>query len=185
MSMLYAKAQPLTWEMDTVSQYAIPVGICSWNDLKRGEFFAEMENFYIQYQPKREVVERIAALLRVINDRKSNESGPQFDGVTVYFGAWCGDSKEYLPAFIKICDLLQNEEQVALPCVLVACNHAKEHGLPVQEFDFKIELVPTFVFQTIKYENASITRQTFATIVETPQATIEEDIEDILHKLVK
>jgi thiol-disulfide isomerase/thioredoxin len=183
--MLYVRAQSLMWEMDTANQYEIPIGICSWEDLKRGDFFAEMENFYAQYQPKKEIIERIATLLRFINDRKTNESMPQFDGVTVYFGAWCGDSKEYLPAFIRICDLLQNEEQVALPYTLVACNQAKEHGLPVQEFDFKIELVPTFVFQTIKYGNASITKQTVGTIIETPQISIEEDMELILNQLVK
>jgi thiol-disulfide isomerase/thioredoxin len=166
--------------MDTAKKYEIPVGICSWDDLKKGDFFAEMEDFYTQYQPKKEVVARIATLLRFINDPQ-NAATKQFDAITVYFGAWCGDSKEHLPAFIKICEMLQNEEQLILPYTLVACNRTKEHGLPAQEFDFKIELVPTFVFQY--WDNGE--KQTLGTIVETPQATIEEDMETILHQLMK
>ena len=179
--MLYVKAQSLIWEMDTAKKYEIPVGMCSWEDLKEGEFFAEMEDFYTQYQPKKEVITRIATLLRLANDPKGTFLG-QFAEVTVYFGAWCGDSKEHLPAFIKICEMLQNEEQVIMPYTLVGCNRAKEHGLPAQEFDFEIKLVPTFVFQ---YWDTTNTKQTLGTIIETPHVTIEEDIEAILNLLIK
>jgi len=174
--MFYAKTQSLNWEMDTVKKYEIPVGICSWEDLQKGDFFAEMEQFYIQYQPKKDVIARVANLLRFINEN-NRESTRKFDGVTIYFGAWCGDSKEHLPAFIKICDILQNEEHVILPYLLVACNRLKKHGLPSQDFDFNIEFVPTFVFQ---YWDTDGTKQTLDTIVETPRSTIEEDMEAIL-----
>jgi thiol-disulfide isomerase/thioredoxin len=175
MTVCYSNAQVLTWEPDSAKEMLVPVGLCAWEDLKQGDFFAEMQEFYDKYKPKSDIIGQIASSLTTLqNDQKAID-------FVIYFGAWCGDSKEHLPAFIKICDILQEEYQWLLPYSLIACNREKYHGFENygedKLFDKKVELVPTFV--VFEVQNSSIYTE-IGTIIETPQNSIEEDILQIL-----
>jgi thiol-disulfide isomerase/thioredoxin len=84
--------------------------------------------------------------------------------ITVVMATWCGDSKEWVPRFYKIMDELKfNYINLTLICV---DRSKKAPGTIVD--DFKIELVPTFIFYRDKME--------LGRIVETPGDLMEKEI---------
>ena len=94
--------------------------------------------------------------------------------IEVIFGSWCSDSQEQLPAFLKILD--QAGKDAAIPAVYTGVPRAKEKRGDLMT-KLKIEAIPTFI---VYRKDAEIGR-----IVETPKATLEADLLEILAKPVK
>lgn len=88
--------------------------------------------------------------------------------VTVVMGTWCSDSQREVPRFYKILDYLEfNESNIDLICV----DRAKA-GVADEVDGLNIKLVPTFIF----YKDG----KELGRIVETPEATLEKDLANIL-----
>jgi hypothetical protein len=88
--------------------------------------------------------------------------------ILVVFGSWCEDSLEHLPRFLKI------EQEVGLerlPATYVGVDRSKKDP-EGKTAGLKIERVPTFI---VYRKEAEIGR-----IVETPKATLEGDLAEIL-----
>ncbi len=95
----------------------------------------------------------------------------QLPDVFIVLGTWCGDSKEHVPHFYKIANMLNYPEDKIF---MVAVDRDKKGG----DFclaDFNITLVPTFIFT---YKGEEIGR-----IIETPVKTLEQDMLGVLRKL--
>lgn len=82
----------------------------------------------------------------------------------IVLGTWCGDSREQVPAFLKILDQIgYPAEQV----FMVAVDREKKAG----NFcigDFNVKLVPTFIMTVDGEETGRI--------IETPATTLEKDL---------
>jgi len=103
------------------------------------------------YRPTREDVAALAEL-------------PRRARLDVYFGSWCGDSRQGVPHLLKI---LQEAPENRLKVRYVAVDRAKkEPATDVQRVS--LERVPTFVL--------SVRGREIGRIVETPATTLEHDL---------
>ena len=88
--------------------------------------------------------------------------------IKVYFGSWCSDSRREVPRFIKILDFLgfnyKNVQFIALDRNKTAPDYQKNIC--------DIKYVPTFIF----FKNG----KEIGRIIETPEDTLEKDMEKIL-----
>ncbi|MCK9338389.1 MAG: hypothetical protein M0P38_00140 [Bacteroidales bacterium] len=162
-SIYYGFSQEVQWEMDTVKKYEVPVGLCSWEELKGHEFYNEMSEQYAQYLPNPKVMEELSKQLFATSLH-----------VDIYFGAWCGDSREHVPHFMKIHDDLLNNFGILLDYQIIGCNREKECGATNDEI---IEYVPTLII----YKVDDSGNYPIGKIIETPEITLEEDLLKILH----
>lgn len=92
--------------------------------------------------------------------------------IVVVFGTWCGDSKEWLPRFMKVMD------EINFPMKnikLIGVDRDKKAG-KLDISDLKIERVPTFIF----YRD----RKELGRIIEVPADILEKEILNIsmIHK---
>lgn len=162
-------SQSLTWVKDEEKNYEIPVGYCTWQDLEKGTFYANMQNYYNNYKLDTEVVGKIADLI---------QSNSYPIRVNIYFGAWCGDSQEHLPAFFKLVTMLKENYGIEIPYQLVACDREKKTN--IEDIDnhshITIEFVPTLVI----FHNTDNGWTELGKIVETPEISVETDIMNIL-----
>lgn len=110
---------------------------------------------YKKYQPDQKIIDSLIA-------NKDN-----YPWVFIVLGTWCSDSREQVPHFLKILDMLDYpSEQV----FMVAVDRDKKAG----NFcvgDFNIKLVPTFIFTKDGDETGRI--------VEIPGVTLEQDFLNI------
>ncbi|QCK14596.1 hypothetical protein [Mangrovivirga cuniculi] len=93
--------------------------------------------------------------------------------VNIYFGSWCGDSKNYVPKFIKLWkEIGLKENQLKLYALYDGKVEGKyKQGPDAEEKGLKIHRVPTFIF----YRND----KEFARIVESPVNDLETDLAQI------
>jgi len=115
---------------------------------------------YDNYQPNQELIQKES------NDLKDYT-------ITLFMGTWCGDSKKEVPRFYKILEA-SNYPIEQLTAVAVSRKPKMYKQSPDhEEKGLNIHRVPTFIF----YKNGvEINR-----IVESPVATLEEDIQNILN----
>ncbi|MCX6584658.1 MAG: thioredoxin family protein [Candidatus Aminicenantes bacterium] len=92
--------------------------------------------------------------------------------IDVYFGFWCSDSKNNVPPFLKIMDVMEgfNNKIPPVNYYTVQRKPTKETKYFVEEF--KVERVPTFIFYR---DGKEIGR-----IVENPKNSLIEDMMNIL-----
>lgn len=147
-----------------VAACALSVGIAGEDPLGRIgpeailELGGEWRHEYDAYEPDRGSIAAIAAF-------------PGRAVVDVSFGAWCSDSVREVPRFLKIVDTARNP-RLKVRYVAVdrskrkPARHARRVGL---------ERVPTFV---VRVDGGEIGR-----IVETPRATLERDLADLLARV--
>jgi len=91
--------------------------------------------------------------------------------VHIYLGTWCGDSKRYVPQFIKLWDELGlNPDQLNIIALYNGGDRHKQ-GPNGEEQGKKIHRVPTFIFNQDGKE--------YARIVERPVTDLETDIAQI------
>jgi thiol-disulfide isomerase/thioredoxin len=88
--------------------------------------------------------------------------------VTVFFGAWCSDSKRQVPRFLKIADSAHIESKHIR---FYALDRTKKSSDGLTE-RYAIERVPTFIFMKNGEEVGRIT--------EAPKTTLEADMLTIL-----
>lgn len=89
--------------------------------------------------------------------------------VKIFMGTWCGDSREWTPAFFKVMDYADFPHD---HIEMYAVNREK-HSLNNEESGFGITHVPTFIFLKNGKE--------VGRIVESPINSLEEDMRDIVN----
>lgn len=108
---------------------------------------------YDNFQPDPWVIEKI---------REKADHGLK---VEVYLGIWCIDSKNNVPRFMKIMDLVKGLNPTI---TYFDVKRSDKKGTPYFVEELKIERVPTFIFY---HHNKEIGR-----IVENPLKSLGEDI---------
>jgi hypothetical protein len=111
---------------------------------------------YNGYAPKSAVISQLNTLINGV-------------AIKVILGTWRGDSHREVPRFLKIISLLETNERMIIE--LICVNRSKtavEAGVP----EGYVEFVPTFI---VSRNNVELGR-----IVETPIATLEEDLLNLL-----
>ncbi len=160
-------SQHFAWIYEEEKAYNIPIGEGAYEELRNGVFYPEMEEYYHLYNPKEAIIQQLDTNLKLLSSQGKIE-------IEIYFGAWCGDSKEYLPAFMKIAERLSNMSEDNI--ILIGCDREKKAG-DLDISDKQIEFVPTFV---VVWNGIEMGR-----IVETPEQSLEEDLLRILQRIKK
>lgn len=141
--------------IDSVKNKKMLIGYCTreaFNDTAFADWFNEN---YSNYQPDSEI-------LNQLNDYLNNLK------IKIVLGTWCGDSREFVPAFLKILDLIKfPEENLEMICV-----DRKKKGFANEADDLDINLVPTYIF----YKNET----EIGRIIELPNVTLESDFLEII-----
>lgn len=91
--------------------------------------------------------------------------------VDIYLGTWCGDSKRYVPQFIKLWEELGLDTDQLNIIALYSGGDRHKQGPNGEEKGKKIHRVPTFIFNQDGEE--------YARIVEKPVTDLETDIAQI------
>lgn len=139
---------------DERAQKDVIRGYCDAEGLKTTVWVDFYEGTFNDYQPDMEI---IMNLIPVMNNIK----------VVVTLGTWCGDSKEHVPAFIKILSLMAYDFSGLTMIGLDRNFDSGETG--IRPYD--TEKVPTFIFYS---EGKEIGR-----IIETPEGSLEEHMATI------
>jgi thiol-disulfide isomerase/thioredoxin len=87
----------------------------------------------------------------------------------IVLGTWCGDSREHVPHFFKVADLIGYPQEK----IFMVSVDRKKTGGDFCLADFDITLVPTFIFT---HKGEEIGR-----IIETPTISLEQDLVNILN----
>ncbi len=118
-------------------------------------YAAWFDTTYAAYQPQKEYVDR----LRQMKDSVD---------LLVVFGTWCSDSKREMPRFFKLMDAL---DFASGRVTLVAVDRTMKVPAGVAK-QYNITSVPTII---VRYRGLEIGR-----IVESPKATLEQDLVELL-----
>jgi hypothetical protein len=115
-----------------------------------------------QWQEKYEKYSPAQELLDVIRPKLAGLK------VDVYLGLWCPDSRNHVPPFLKILDVLGNP----IPARYVNVPRKASRDVKYYVEDMKVERVPTFILWR---EGKEIGR-----IVENPKSGMLEDLVDLI-----
>lgn len=140
---------------DPVRNRAILVDLIDREGLLTGEIGAFFQTDYEVYKPDEQTIASLQPLIEGLS-------------ITIVLGTWCGDSKEQLPRFIKILDLLNYPDNELLMIGVDSYKIARQFDVEI----FEIEKVPTFIFSKGGIE--------IGRIIETPVETLEADMLNIL-----
>lgn len=116
----------------------------------------EWKKIYDEYQPDMALIAGLRERVRELN-------------AEVYFAFWCGDSRNHVPVFLKIIDVLD------VPGLTVDFYEVERKASPEQKYyaaEKEVERVPTFI---VYRDGREIGR-----IVENPKVSILEDLLNIL-----
>jgi len=141
---------------DTTIHREILLGVVNKEGLKLPVFVDNWGEAYDQYQPD----EATVALLKKFFRKNKNVT------IQVFFGSWCGDSKDQLPNFVKLTD------QAKIKRVKYFALNRKKIMPQMDTTFFNIQFVPTFI---VYRDGKEIGR-----IVETPNESLEKDLWSIL-----
>jgi hypothetical protein len=139
-------------EFDEKSKTDILVGECNLEDLMGCEFANSYNEEYPAYNPNGDL---LIALKEKIKGIKC----------VIILGTWCGDSKEQVPRFLKIIDI------IGIPfeeLKIISVDRNKEAPEMNVKEQYKIEKVPTFIFYRGDTE--------IGRIIETPNESLEKDL---------
>lgn len=128
------------------------LGHVETTDFEKEPFESWYQRYYSEY-----IVDTVA-LDKLVFD---------FDSVQVFFGTWCKDSKEHLPAFIKVLERLQQKEKLRLVGV-ENISFMYKQSPDGQHFGKNIHRIPTFIFYEASEE--------IGRIIETPGKSLENDM---------
>jgi len=140
---------------DEKAQRDVMLGYCDMEGLRTTVWSDVFDGTYNDYQPKMEVLFEIMPLMTNVE-------------IVVTIGTWCGDSKEHLPAFMRI---LKEMDFVFSKVTLIALDRNFDGGEAGLR-PYNTEKVPTFIFFR---EGNELGR-----IIETPEGTLEEHMAKIL-----
>ncbi len=141
---------------DEKSQTDILIGNCDREGLMGCEFANSYNEEYPAYNPNGDV---LIALKEKIKGIKC----------VIILGTWCGDSKEQVPRFLKIIDMLGIPFEEMKIISVDRNKEAPEMNIKEQ---YKIEKVPTFIFYRGDTE--------IGRIIETPIESLEKDLLNII-----
>lgn len=143
--------------IDTKTNKEILIGNCNIKGLKTDSFGLVFNNEYKYYIPDNNTITLLQSKIKKIR-------------IEIVMGTWCGDSKEQVPRFIKILDILKYKtKKIKILCI--------DHFFNAENFEKgenNIQKIPTFI---IYRKNKEIGR-----IVESPMNSLEKDLLDILNK---
>jgi hypothetical protein len=141
---------------DEKSHTDIIIGKCTLEGLLSTEFAVSYDEYYKGYQPNEEILASLKDSIQKVS-------------CTIILGTWCGDSKEQVPRFFKILDMLAYPyDQINM----IAVDRDKNTPeMNVKDY-YKIEKVPTFIFYRGDRE--------IGRIIETPAETLEKDLFEII-----
>ena len=148
--------------MDEKSEEIMLVGYTTREAFKDTNFSWWFNSEYEMYEPD-------SAAIPLLKEKLSDVS------VTIVMGTWCSDSRREVPRFFKIMDSVGYPAD-KITIVNVSRNKTaelKREGSDTPE-EFKVELVPVFIFYRSRVEIGRIT--------EMPKETIEKDILGITDK---
>jgi len=140
---------------DVETNENILIGICDRNGLESGTFGAAFTDEYASYIPDNVYIQRIKGVSNDIS-------------ITIVMGTWCIDSKEQVPRFFKILDMIGLDPAK----IQVICVDRDKRAPGISSADLSLRLVPTFIFYRSGLE--------IGRIVETPQEDLEIDMLEIL-----
>lgn len=143
--------------MDEKKHREILIGYCNREGFSSCSFDSAYQANYGLYAPD---TSALRMLTRGMNDIV----------IKLVMGTWCGDSKEQVPHFYKILDLLKFDYgKLSLICV------DRTKAAPgIDLAPLSINLVPTFIF----YRND----REIGRIIETPTISLEKDMLRIIDK---
>jgi hypothetical protein len=159
LSISWVSAQEINKRMfDEKSQTDILVGNCSREGLMGCAFSNSYNEEYPVYKPNDTTIASLKNKIKGIR-------------CVIVLGTWCGDSKEQVPRFLKILDILGTTfDDLKIICV--------DRDKKAPDMDVKglylIEKVPTFIFYKGDKE--------IGRIIETPSISLEKDLLAILSK---
>ena len=142
--------------IDSVSQKVMLIGKCTLEGLMNNEVFNEAfktENKY--YKIDTIVAEQLRTKLDNIS-------------IVLFMGTWCGDSKEQVPRFFMIMDMLNFDTH----SIKIYCNKRGIYADDPYANQFNIIKIPSFI---IFKDGVEIGR-----IVETPKVSLEKDLLEII-----
>lgn len=141
--------------IDEKKHYEILIGQCNRDGFATCKFDSAYKAGYSAYAPDMAILNQCQPYLADVT-------------ITLVMGTWCGDSKEHVPHFYKILDLLKFDfDKLNLICV----DRSKTApGIDLSQLN--IQLVPTFIFYRKEKE--------IGRIIETPVASLEKDMLRIL-----
>jgi len=144
---------------DEKAEREILIGYCDINGLQEEPFDEWYNSEFDEYKTKKKN-------LRKIKKAKINSKVK----ITIVMATWCSDSRREVPRFYKILDKIKYDfKNVTL--INVDTKKLAE-GTNVEKLNIK--KVPTFLF----YKN----KKEIGRIIETPKATLEKDMLEILNK---
>ncbi len=146
--------------LDEKSGREILFGECSRDAFKDTAFSSWWNEEYLNYTPNKADMDDLKAL---ITDQS----------ILIVFGTWCGDSRRELPRFFRIIDEIGVKES-SIKLVAVDRNKVADKG---QTEGLSIKYVPTFIVYSAGVE--------LGRIIETPEATLEQDLINILYGMKK
>ncbi len=138
------------------------IGTTNRQGLAQAPFGEWFQKKYSAYEPKANIVKKCKPKVKGLE-------------VLAFMGTWCGDSKREIPKFYKIMDAIGMKESQLQLINLYREDKQYKQGPNREEKGLNIHRVPTFIF----YKNG----KEIGRIVESPIATLETDIAQILHEL--
>jgi len=144
--------------IDSDLEREILIGQVDEIGLSQSVFVEDWEDRVDIYAPDKVVAKQIKKYLK-----KHEEIS-----IRVFFASWCGDSKEHIPDFVKLCQKakIKDVQYYAL---------SRMKSMPNMDEDkYQIEYVPTFI---VYREGLEIGR-----IIETPEVSLEKDLWKLLAK---
>jgi hypothetical protein len=137
--------------IDEKKHYEILIGQCNREGFATCKFDSAYQAGYSAYAPDMVILNQCPPYLADVT-------------ITLVMGTWCGDSKEHVPHFYKILDLLKFDiDKLNLICV---DRLKKAPGVDLTQLN--IQLVPTFIFYRKDKE--------IGRIIETPVELMEKDM---------
>lgn len=131
-------------------------GYLTWEVLEDSGFASWFNTEYDSYEPDTELIDYIAEKLIQTN-------------ITVVLGTWCSDSHREVPRLLKILDYADFPDD---HLTMIGVDRSKKIKGEEGKSDWEVEFVPTIIFY--------IDGKEIGRIVESPQETLESDIEQII-----
>jgi hypothetical protein len=142
-------------KIDSVKNEKMLIGPCTREVFYDTAFSNWFNESYNNYHYDEQILNQLKPILNNIK-------------IKVVLGTWCGDSKDFVPAFLKILDQLDfSDENLELICV-----DRKKKGFENEVDGLDIHFVPTYIFYRDEVE--------IGRIVELPNQTLERDFLEIL-----
>lgn len=161
----YISAQQCEWVYDFDKSYKIPVGKCTVDEIKQGNYYRQMVENTLQFNLNGQATLELAQVL--------TNKGCQHYAIDIYFGAWDDASLVQLPRFIMFERTMEAKYQQPIQCNYYGCNRESKCG----QASFEPQTLPTFVVYQVG-DNGQRTQ--IGLIEENPQQSFEEHILNII-----